>query len=524
MVGQRLLLGAPPGAIGADALALLQKTGAMGLILFRSQVSDPQALPHQLAWLRERLGRPVVIAIDHEGGQVIRHLGCSTMWPGNYALGRAAQRDLSQAEGWAEQVGQAMGWELRRLGIGWNLAPVLDVVGEEPNPGLGLRAFGNEGEVVARLGVAMLKGLQQAGIVACGKHFPGLGRARVDPHHELPRLDLTRSELENHWQPFRAVIEAGLPAVMTTHVLVPALDEDNVITLSRLAIQKYLRRELNFTGVCVSDDLDMGAMRGFGCMEEITRKTLQAGHDIALIGHVHQEPMTEIINMLLQEELPEAAESLTRIAKITTQADIAQVLPPTQDWQPAELLAEAITQAAVRVVRDPQGWLPVQLPVRLYLPDVTPVADWVLFEPCWFDANAMKNLLGIPTAEVITTFLHEPTALALDVPRVNQDIVDIPGIPGHCPALGSQESGDENLTQSSDECITNILLLYDAIRYPGQQQALTKLAQSGQPLVVVIVRNPWDDQHIPQDITVIDATGFRSPQLRQVGRLLRGLV
>ncbi|APB33434.1 Beta-glucosidase-related glycosidase Glycosyl hydrolase family 3 N terminal domain protein [Gloeomargarita lithophora Alchichica-D10] len=490
-LGRRLLLGAPPGALGADALALVQRTGAMGLVLFRSNLTQPAQLPQQLTWLRERLGRPLVMAIDHEGGQVIRHLERSTIWPGNYALGRVAERDQAQAELWAEQVGLAMGRELRGLGIGWNLAPVLDVVGKEPNPGLGLRALGNDSERVTQLGLAMLRGFGQAGMVACGKHFPGLGRAQVDPHHELPRLDLSQAELATHGQPFRAAIQAGLPAVMTTHVLVPALDEHNVITLSRLAIQTYLRQELQFTGVCVSDDLDMGAMAAGGNIEDITLKTLQAGHDLAIIvrrGDWVAAVMDTLTQAADQGLLPEHGESLARIDKIVAQADIAQVLPSTQAWQPATLLAENIARAAVRVVGDPQGLLPVQWPVRLYLPDVTPVADWVLFESCWFAPSQMADLLGIPTAEIVTTSLQEATVLNF---------------------IG-------------DNRITNILILYDAIRYPGQQYMLDRLAQTGQLLVVVLVRNPWDAQRVPAGVTVIDAAGFRSPQLAQVGRLLRG--
>jgi beta-N-acetylhexosaminidase len=491
MVGRRLLLGAPPGAIGDDALKLLQTTGAMGLVLFRSQLSDPGALPQQLTWLRERLGRPVVMAIDHEGGQVIRHLERSTVWPGNYALGRVAEQDGAQAEGWATEAGAVMGRELRGLGIGWNLAPVLDVVGQEPNPGLGLRAFGSDSGRVTRLGLAMLRGFGQAGIVACGKHFPGLGRAQVDPHHELPRLDLTRAELEDHWQPFRRAIQAGLSTVMTTHVLVPALDQNHVITLSRLAIQTYLRQELGFTGVCVSDDLDMGAMRSWGNIEDITLKTLQAGHDIAIIGRQGNgvsEVTTTLTQAAEQGLLPEHGESLARIEKLMMRADVAQVLPSTQDWQPATLLAETISQAAVRVLRDPQGWLPVPSPGRLYLPDVRPVADWVLFEPCWFDPTEMASLLGMPTATVMTTSLTEAMAFTFD----------------------------------QAESQTNVLILYDALRYPGQRQVLDALAQSGQPSVVVIVRNPWDAQQVPAGLTVVDAAGFRSPQLRAVGQVLRG--
>jgi len=504
MVGQRLLLGAPPGAIGEDALALLRRTGAMGLVLFRSNLTQPAQLRQQLTWLREGLGRPVVIAIDHEGGQVMRHLEGAAPWPGNYALGRVAEQDVSQAEFWAAQVGWELGQELRTLGIGWNLAPVLDVLGDQPNPGLGWRAFGSDPEVVTQLGLAMVRGLQRAGIIPCGKHFPGLGWAQVDPHHTLPRLDLSPSQLATHWQPFRAAIAAGLPAVMTTHVLVPALDAENVITLSWHTIQTYLRGDLAFAGVCVSDDLHMGAMATWGTMAEMILKTLQAGHDVALVGakaEDWQAVLAHLTDAVDRGALPEHEASLQRMEHLMTQADIAQVLPPSQDWQPATLLAAEIAQAAVRVVRNPQGWLPVPEPVRLYLPDVTPVADWVLFEPCWFAPTQMADLLGVPTAEIVMTFLDATTA-----------------------RTSTGEAGD---TKAGDDCAadvltTNVLILYDALRYPGQRRVLEALAHKGQPLVVVLVRNPGDAHLVPAGVTVVDATGFRSSQLRQVGRLLRG--
>ena len=496
MVGRRLLLGAPAGAIGEEALALLRWTGAMGLVLFRSNLTQPAQLREQLTWLRERLGRPVVMALDHEGGQVIRYLEGTALWPGNEALGRVAERDELQAERWAEEVGWELGQELRALGIGWNLAPVLDVLGDQPNPALGRRAFGRNPEVVTRLGLAMVRGLQRAGITPCGKHFPGLGWAQVDPHDALPRLDVSPSQLAIQWQPFRAAIAAGLPTVMTTHVLVPALDAEYVTTWSWRTIHTYLRGELQFAGVCVSDDLQMGAMATGGTLAEIIRKTLQAGHDVALVGAKPED--WEAVLGQLQEAvdrgaLPEHAASLQRISHLMAQADVAQVLPPAQDWQPATLLAEQMAQASVRVVRDPQGWLPVRQPVRLYLPDVTPVADWVLFEPCWFDPAAMAALLGIPTAETVMTPL---------------------------PAHGScHPVGASGVTPGFT---THVLMVYDALRYGGQRQVVDALAQGGQPLVVVLVGNSEDVRWVPAGVTVVDAAGFRSPQLRQVGRLLRG--
>ncbi|MCS6783447.1 MAG: hypothetical protein NZ482_09810, partial [Gloeomargarita sp. SKYG98] len=239
-VGRRLLLGAPPGPIGEAAFHLLQTTGATGLLLFRSQLAQPEQLPQQLQELRKKLGRPLVVAVDHEGGQVVRHLQPGTIWPGNYALGRVAEQDLAQAEQWAEHMGEQIGRELRALGIGWNLAPVVDVMGSKPNPGLGWRSFGSDPERVARLGVALWRGLQRVGIWGCAKHFPGLGAATVDPHDGLPRVDIPLQEWQRHWQPFQALIQAGIPAVMTTHLKAPALDAETITTFSAPTIQTYL--------------------------------------------------------------------------------------------------------------------------------------------------------------------------------------------------------------------------------------------------------------------------------------------
>ncbi|MCS7291453.1 MAG: glycoside hydrolase family 3 N-terminal domain-containing protein [Gloeomargarita sp. SKYBB_i_bin120] len=489
-VGRRLLLGAPPGPIGEAAFHLLQTTGATGLLLFRSQLAQPEQLPQQLQELRKKLGRPLVVAVDHEGGQVVRHLQPGTIWPGNYALGRVAEQDLAQAEQWAEHMGEQIGRELRALGIGWNLAPVVDVMGSKPNPGLGWRSFGSDPERVARLGVALWRGLQRVGIWGCAKHFPGLGAATVDPHDGLPRVDIPLQEWQRHWQPFQALIQAGIPAVMTTHLKAPALDAETITTFSAPTIQTYLRHTLGFRGLCVSDDLGMGALRLQGTLPEMVLQTLQAGHDIAIIGQASPALMVEVIEVLTaaaqQGDLPDHDVALSRIESLVAQADVAQVLTGRIP-EPATALAAAISQAAVRVVRDPRGWLPISGPVRLYVPDVKPLADWVLFEPCWFDACQMAALLQVPDAQVITTALTEPTPLPASSPET-----------------------------------THVLLLYHAQRYLGQRQVLGDLVALAQPLVVVLIGSPWDSQLVPPEVTLIDAGGFRRLQLQAVGRLLRG--
>ncbi|MEN9206815.1 MAG: glycoside hydrolase family 3 N-terminal domain-containing protein [Gloeomargarita sp. GMQP_bins_14] len=488
-VGRRLLVGAPPGPVGEAALHRLQQTGAMGLLLFRSQVMPLEELPQRLLRLREKLGRPLVVAIDHEGGQVVRHLAGSTVWPGNYALGQVGQRDVTQAERWAEQMGEQMGWELRALGIGWNLAPVVDVMGTQPNPGLGWRSFGREPELVARLGVALWRGMQRAGVAGCAKHFPGLGAAVIDPHDRLPQVALSLTEWECHWQPFRTLIQAGIPAVMTTHLQAPALDPEAITTFSRRLIHTYLRQGLGFTGVCVSDDLGMGALQLQGSLPERVRQALQAGHDVAIVGQASEAQIAHVMEVLTaaeqRGELPEQEMALARIDQLVARTDVVQVLTSVHP-EPATALAMAIAQAAVQVVRDPQGWLPVSDPICLYMPDVGLLAEGVLFEPCWFDPGQMAQLLRLPDAQVVMTSLADSTPL---------------------PACSSTT--------------THVLLLYHAQRYPGQRQVLQAVTALRQRVVVVLVGSPGDAALVPPQVTLVDAGGFRTSQLQVVGQRLQ---
>jgi beta-N-acetylhexosaminidase len=226
-------------------------------------------------------GLPALIAVDQEGGVVQRVRAPATRWPAMRAHDRfAAPEDVAIAE----QVGRAMGDELRALGFDIDFAPVLDVHTNPANPIIGDRAFGIEAEAVARRALAFARGLHAAGVLACGKHFPGHGDTATDSHLELPRIDHDWNRLERvELLPFRRAAAAGLPMIMTAHVVFAAIDPTRPATLSPQVMTGLLRDQLGYRGVIISDDLDMKAIAGQMGAGVAAVAAVRAGCDVLLL-------------------------------------------------------------------------------------------------------------------------------------------------------------------------------------------------------------------------------------------------
>jgi beta-N-acetylhexosaminidase len=282
MVGRQLMFGLPgPDATDAD-IRLLEDTRAGGLMLYRRNFETPERLARLMTRLEDALGRRFLIATDHEGGRIIMLGRAVTIFPDNLAAGTAGETAFVHRQGIIE------GRELRRLGVDVNFAPVLDVLTERYSPNIGIRSYGKDPAMVARYGAARISGLQSAGISACAKHFPGKGHAPVDAHLGLPVIESGWSEMHAvHLVPFMAAIAAGVDCIMTSHPLYPGLDPAprTPATFSRLIVGDYLRGEVGFRGVIVSDDLEMGAVREVCTIGEGTVRAAAAGHDLLLVCH-----------------------------------------------------------------------------------------------------------------------------------------------------------------------------------------------------------------------------------------------
>ena len=226
-------------------------------------------------------GLPLLVCVDQEGGVVQRIRAPATQWPPMLSLDSQPEPlDVALAE----DVGMALGRELTAIGFDLDYAPVLDVHTPPHHPIIGDRALGREPGAVSRRGLAMARGLGRGGVLACGKHFPGHGDTVTDSHLELPRVEHDRARLDAvELAPFAAAAQAGVPVLMTAHVVYPALDPDRPATLSPTIITGLLRGELGYRGVVVSDDLDMRAIADHGGVGEAAVAAIRAGCDALLL-------------------------------------------------------------------------------------------------------------------------------------------------------------------------------------------------------------------------------------------------
>ncbi|KQW47868.1 glycoside hydrolase [Nocardioides sp. Root1257] len=275
----QVLLPAFVGTTLPDEYAGLLAEGLGGICYFGPNTADgPEAVARLSAAIRAA-NPDAVIAVDEEGGDVTRlHALDGSPVLGPAALGAADDVELTRA------VGRSIGAELAAVGINLDLGPVADVNSNPDNPVIGTRSFGTEPALVARHVAAWVTGLQEAGVAACAKHFPGHGDTAQDSHLELPTVDADLAVLRTReLVPFAAVVEAGIASVMTSHIVVPAVDPDLPGTLSE-PVLGLLRDELAYDGVIVSDALDMaGASAGRG-IPEAAVLSLAAGADLLCIG------------------------------------------------------------------------------------------------------------------------------------------------------------------------------------------------------------------------------------------------
>ncbi|MCC5473851.1 glycoside hydrolase family 3 protein [Streptomyces barringtoniae] len=284
-----------PDTLTRDALAVLQPgfdgttapdwvrrrlgEGLASVALFgRNVVTEDQvaALTAQLRAERDDL----LVAIDEESGDVTRlDVRTGSSFPGNHALGAVDDPALTRA------VSRELGRRLAACGVNFDWAPSADVNANPDNPVIGVRSFGASTDLVARHTAAWVEGLQSTGVAACTKHFPGHGDTNVDSHHAVPRIDVDADTLyTRELPPFRAAIAAGTRAIMSAHILVPALDPDRPGTLSRRILTELLRGELGYQGLIVTDGMEMRAISGTYGLEHGVVLAIAAGADAICVG------------------------------------------------------------------------------------------------------------------------------------------------------------------------------------------------------------------------------------------------
>jgi beta-N-acetylhexosaminidase len=280
-VGRHLVGGFAGTTVTDELRELVQKLGAGGVILFSRNYESPEQLAELTRAIREMAGdRRIFIGVDQEGGRVARLKGDFTEWPPMRALGAIGDAAL------AESLGNALATELSAVGIDWVFAPVLDVDSNPNNPVIGDRAFSSDPEMVVKIGLAVASGIQSAGVMACGKHFPGHGDTDDDSHKVLPVVTAKLDRLmEREYVPFREAVNTQIASIMTAHVIYPVMDLAHPATTSRVIVEGQLRRAMSYEGLVITDDMEMAAIADRYDPIDAAMMSFYAGADFLLACH-----------------------------------------------------------------------------------------------------------------------------------------------------------------------------------------------------------------------------------------------
>ncbi|MFE2430255.1 glycoside hydrolase family 3 protein [Streptomyces sp. NPDC059373] len=429
-----------PGFQGTTAPEWLLRRldeGLGSVALFSRNIESPEQLAKLTAQLRDV--RPdVLVAADEEGGDVTRlEARGGSSFPGNLALGAVDDAELTRS------VAAELGRRLAACGVNFNWAPSADVNSDPDNPVIGVRSFGAEAWRVARHTAAYIEGLQSAGVAACTKHFPGHGDTAVDSHHALPRVDVPMATLRTReLMPFRAAVAVGTKAVMSAHIVVPAIDPDHPGTLSRAVLTGLLREELGYDGLIVTDGIEMRAIADTYGIERGTVLALAAGADAICVGGGLSDEETVValrdaivravrIGDLPEQRLAEAAARVRELAEWTATA--AAVPLPAPDFE----VGLTAARRALRVIRT-EGYVPVKAPP--YVAAFTPVANIAVGDVTpWGVAAELERLLP----GTVTGSFREDDALTANVLRLAADrrivavVRDVHRYPWMATALGA---------------------------------------------------------------------------------------
>ena len=306
MIGQLFMAGLPGKELDAGTESLIRDYNPGGLILFSRNVKDPIQVATlcrdiQTATVKYH-GRQMFLAVDQEGGRVTRLRRPFTEFPGNEAIGSSADPVNKAIE-----FGRITALELKLVGINMDFAPVMDVRRGELDKVLEGRTFGDDPEVVCLLGATIIRTLQENGIMAVAKHFPGLGETCIDPHFQIPIINTDFETLETiNLPPFFSAIKANVSGIMTSHAIYPAIDAYHPATLSAFVLKELLRVKMGFEGLIISDDLEMGAIANGVGVAKGAAESLMAGADIFLVcenqGYI-KECVELILGMVLRGEI-----------------------------------------------------------------------------------------------------------------------------------------------------------------------------------------------------------------------------
>ena len=296
-IGQIMFIGFQGRALGSRDIEHIKNINPGGIVFYARNFRDASDAAALLSKIKSSLKDrelSVFFAIDQEGGIVHRIKGESYTPPSEPAIGATGSEEL------AKKAGLSVGTALGSLGININLSPVLDVpIDISPSPMMG-RSYSYDPEIVKRLGIAYIKGLKDAGLLATAKHFPGIGRANEDSHFKLPHIIWkTQNEKDGDIMPFQGAVKAGVDIIMVGHFIAEPGDEKNPVSLSSYWMKNVLRKDIGFDGLIVVDNIEMKPIEEIMPVSEAAVHSFKAGADMIMVSH-ERENQKAVFNALME--------------------------------------------------------------------------------------------------------------------------------------------------------------------------------------------------------------------------------
>lgn len=324
-IGQMVMFGFPGYTLSKETRNFFEKHYIGNFILFERNYKSVQQLV-ELTTDLHGISKDFIpiIAVDQEGGRVIRFKKPFTSLPSAQTIGRIIKNN-EKAIKISYEIGKILGSELSAVGVNMNLAPVLDILTNERNSVIGDRSYGADPLLVSQIGLSLVAGMQDQKVIACGKHFPGHGDTEVDSHKGLP---VVHHDIKRLWtrelRPFNHCIKNGMLAIMSSHVKYDKIDDKFPASLSEKIIGKLLRKAMGFTGIVLTDDLGMGAIKKNYKITEAGVLSVKAGNDIVMVCNDIEEQKRvydALCEAVIKKEIEEYKinEAVGRILRIKRQ-------------------------------------------------------------------------------------------------------------------------------------------------------------------------------------------------------------
>lgn len=495
-IGKLFVIGYMGDCPDDDFLDFVEEWGIGGIIIFARNLKEPEKLFGYIEKIQKAAGHRLFTSIDQEGGLVLRILDGGSLFPSAMALASTGSAELTK------KTFAAIGNEMRSFGLNWNLAPVLDI-NHPDNPGIGARAFGETPESVSRYGAAAIEGLNSSGVLACAKHFPGKGHAKVDSHLTLPIIPYSAEHIDNfELVPFKAAINKGVGAIMTSHVFFPAFEKSENLpaTLSRSVLHDLLREKLKFDGLIITDDLEMGAItEAFGVCEA-TQMAFDAGADQLLICHSLDKQREAAENLLKHVQSSKQAEarlteSLKRIDKAREKIVQFEEKKNVNWVLEHEKLISEVYQKSIKFLRLENDFLPIDKTKKMI-----------------FVCPEISSLVQVEEEHQIGSFSQEitnsyPSAKILQY-HPKGDLLEI--------------IGDIDVNEYNKQNSEILFFTYNAHILDNQVTIANKLLQLFPQMLLIALRNPYDLACFPKARNLCATFGFRSPAIKALFKVLNG--